>query len=189
MDRLVHEGAPAIEFPGAAPGRGVVIGLVAVPLHVGRGGGEGAEPSAVSGGLEGIHGGVEAAVEDGGEGDVVFRRSLRHEVDALGSDFEGFFADDVLAGLQRGQGWIKVGAGGCAHRDDLQFFVGKELCEVAESLRAELFREGLCGFGSEVEDGVQFSTFHGLDGLAMKLADHAGPDNSEFHELNPQCMK
>ena len=71
-----------------------------------------------------------------------------------------------------------------AHGDHLQFVVGEELVNVAEGFRPELFRELLRGVRPEVEHGMQFAAIHGLDGLAMELADHAGPDNSEFHERN-----
>ena len=75
-----------------------------------------------------------------------------------------------------------MGPGRSSHGDDLQFVIAEELVNVAERLGSELLCELLRGFGPEVEDGVQFSTRHGLDGLPVELADHAGPDDSEFHE-------
>ena len=49
VDGLVHEGAAAVEGPGAAPGAAVVVLLRAVPLHVGVAEREPAEAAGVDG--------------------------------------------------------------------------------------------------------------------------------------------
>ena len=46
VDRLVHEGAAAVEVPGSSPAAGVVVLLGPPPLHVGVAQGEAAEPAA-----------------------------------------------------------------------------------------------------------------------------------------------
>ena len=53
VDRLVHQGAAAVEVPGPAPAAGVVVLLGPPPLDVGVAQGQAAEPAGVDRLLEG----------------------------------------------------------------------------------------------------------------------------------------
>lgn len=183
VDGLVHEGAAAVEGPSAAPSAGVVVGLVAIPFDVGAGGGEGAEATLVGRFFEGVHAGVEAAVEDGSEGDLVGLGGGDELVDALGGDFEGFLDDGVLAGVESGEGGVEVGTGGGADGDDVEVGVSEKGVEVGVGLGAEVGGEGLGFFWGVVVDGAEGATGHVGDGLGVEAADHTGADDSEVHGL------
>ena len=68
VDGLVHQSSSSVEGPGATPAGGIIVGLVTIPLDVGGGTGEGAEATSIRCFFEGIHAGVKAAVEHGGQG-------------------------------------------------------------------------------------------------------------------------
>ena len=152
VDRLVHEGAATVEGPSAAPSGGVVVGLVAIPLDVGGGGGEFAETVSVYGGFEGVHAGVEAAVEDGGEGFAVGGSGGDELVATLEGDFERFFDDGVFAGIEGGEGGVEVGSAGGADGDDFEFGVGEEIVEVGEAFGSVFGGEFVGSFLVEIED-------------------------------------
>src|SRR5690606_3502653 len=126
VDGLVHEGAAPVECPGAAPGSGVVVGLVAIPFDVGVAHGEAAKSPLVGGFLANVHGGVKTTVEESGEGGPGRGTGVDHHVGALGSDLEGFFPDDVFARFGGGEGRFEVGAAGRGDRHDVELGITEE---------------------------------------------------------------
>ena len=178
---LVHQRTATIERPGAAPSGGIVVCLVAIPFHIGRGGGELAETTFVGRLLEGIHAGMETAVQHGGEGLAVLGSGLDELVDALGGDLERLLADHVLACVQGGERGVEVRSRRRADGDDFQLGIGEEFIDVRVSLAAIFRREFFRSLAAQVEDGLEFAAGHGGDGLCVEVADHAGADDSEFH--------
>ena len=71
VNGLVHQRAAAVEFPGAAPGAAVVVGLRAKPLHVGIAQRQPAEPPCVDGPFQFEARVVKPRGEDGRQLDLV----------------------------------------------------------------------------------------------------------------------
>lgn len=110
MDGLVHDGAPAVELPGATPGAGVVVCLIAEPFDISVREREFSEASGVGRFFEGDGGGVEAAGEDAGEDDFVFPAGGDHGIDAFEGHLERFFANHVFFCVGGGDGRFEVSA-------------------------------------------------------------------------------
>jgi len=182
VDRLIHERASAIEGPSAAPVCGVVISLIAIPFHISGSGGEDSEAAFIGGLFKGIHAGVEAAVEDGGEGFSVRLRCFDQLIDPRQRDFERFFDDGVFPRFEGSESGVEVGPAGGCYRDDFEFGVREKLLEIRVALSAVFSREFISGSLVSVENRVESASGHRGDGFGVKLADHAGADDSEFHK-------
>ena len=181
VDGLVHESATAIESPRAAPSCRVVVGLVAIPLDVGRGGSEFAKAASFDGLLEGVHARVKAAVENGCESFSVGSSGGNEFVAALGGDFEGFLYDGMFASIEGRKSWVEMGSAGRSDGDDFEFGVSKKVFHGGKAFGVVFLRELVGAFLVEVEDRVESAASHGSDRFGVKVADHAGADNSEFH--------
>ena len=181
VDRLVHERATAIEGPSATPSGRVIVGLVAIPLDISGGGSEFAKAACVDGGLEGVHPGVKATVEDGGKSFSVGGSGGDQFVATLGGDFEGFFDDSVLTCIEGRKGRVEVGSAGSADGDDFELGVAEKFCHIGKALGVVFFSEFVGPFLVEIEDRVESAARHGGDSFSVKVADHAGADDSEFH--------
>jgi len=99
VDALVHEGAAAVELPGAAPAALVVVLLGAIPLdgHVAED--DAAEAPAVEGVLEQAARLLKAAREDGAERHAGLAASAHDGINAVERDLDGLLNHDVAARL------------------------------------------------------------------------------------------
>ena len=187
VDRLVHEGASAAEFPGAAPDVGVVVGLGAVPLDGGAGEGELAEASGGDGALYGCDGGVEAAGEDAGEADVVGVAGGDEGVCPVDGGLDGFFDEEVLAGAGGGEAGLEVSPAGGGDGDDVEIGVGEEFLVVGMGVAAVGGGEGGGFFGGSAEDGDEVGVGDVCDGFGVEGADHAAADDADAVLLAHAC--
>ena len=185
VDALVHQGAAAVEVPGAAPVAGVVVLLGAPPLYVGVGEDDLAELAGVDGFLDELGGGVEAVLADDGELLAGLFLGGDHAIAGFEGDFHGLFDDDVLAGFHGADGHVGVHAGGGADADDVEVFVGEEFGEFAvDLLDAELLGHVAGPFGDDVGDGDEFRFLRDLgNGRPVGGADGAAADDAELVHL------
>src|SRR5699024_9644413 len=127
VDALVHQGAAAVELPGAAPGAGVVVLLAAPQRHLDGGGGDRAEPPLADQLLEVLVLGGEAALAGDGQQLPGGLLGGADPVGGLDGDLDRLLEVDVLASLQRLDGDVRVQPGG--HGDDggLDVLPGQQL--------------------------------------------------------------
>ena len=124
---------------------------------------------------------METAVQHGRKCFTVLGGGIDELVDALGGNLQRFLANDVLACVQSGERWIKVRSRRRADGDDLQLGIGEEFIDVRVCLAAVFCREFFRSLAAQVEDGLEFAASHGDNSFCVKVADHAGSDDSEFH--------
>ena len=147
---LVHQGAAAIELPGAAPGPGVVVLLGAPQRHLDGRGGQAAELPLGDERLEELVLGGEATLA--GDRQDLARALLRvaDPVGGLDRDLDRLLQEHVLAGVERLDRHIGVQPGG--HRDDhhVDVLARQQLLDAGGGLYAVLLGHGSSGVGIRV---------------------------------------
>ncbi len=130
VDRLVHVGAAAVEFPCAAPSAVIVIFLRPPPFDVRVSEGELAESPFVDGFFERAIGRAEARRKDRAQLDGVFLARGDQLVAAGQRDFERLFDDDVLSRRRRRDRRLEMRPAGRADIDDVESWMREELIVV-----------------------------------------------------------
>ena len=102
----------------------VVIGLAAIPLHIGVAEGQAAEAAALDRSFQFLAGVVEPRGEDRREHDARAAAGLDDAIATAEGDFQRFLHENVLAGPCRGDGGLH-GAAGRADGDDVYGRVGQ----------------------------------------------------------------
>src|SRR5207245_6747669 len=155
---VVHDGAAAVQLPGAAPAAVAVILIGAIPGGEAAGPGDAAEAALGDGVADGAVGRVPPILEDAGDADFIFLRDLGHALDAIELDLHGFFGDDVFSGLHGHDGGVHVIAAGGADVEDVELLLAEHFGLVSEDGDAleVVFGEGFLGARRvDVADGDQ----------------------------------
>ena len=119
VNRLVHQGAAAVERLRSLPAALVVIRLRSPPLAGRLAERQAAEAPCVDGGLERRVRVVKPRREDGAELDLVLVARVDDAVAALGGDLQRLLDDDVLAGIRGRDGGLHVIAARRGDDDDV----------------------------------------------------------------------
>ena len=179
VNGLVHEGPAAVEFPGAAPRAAVVIGLAAIPLHVGVAEGQPPEASAVDRPLQLLAGVVEPRGEDGREHDARTAAGLDDLVAAAERDLQRLLDDHVLARPRGGDGRLLMGPAGRADGDDVDGRVGQHVVELVIGLAAGRLGQLIGRRRNLVETGHQLGPANVGNRLRVELCNHPATNNAK----------
>ena len=130
VDRLVHQGAAAVQFPGAAPGAAVVVLLGAVPLDVRVADCQSAEAALVDGLLDQLRRFVKPRGKDRGQHDARLVAGVDDLVAAFERDLQRLLDDHVFARPGRRHGRLQMGTAGRADRHHVDLRVGQHRVQI-----------------------------------------------------------
>lgn len=179
MDALIHERAAAVEGEGAVPAVGVVGGGT-LPLHVGAGEAEAAQPTGGDRGFHRTGAGAETGLKDGHQLHARGGGSGEEFVDAGQGDLDGFFDDQVFAGAGGGERGFEVGAAGSGDAHHIEARVGEKGGEIGGGKGGTVL--GGEGFGlvrRATADGNESGTGGSGDGSCMKVGDQTESQDTE----------
>lgn len=184
VDALVHEGAAAVEFPGAAPAAVGVVFRGAEPVDMGVGEEQTAEATLADGLQDALDAAAEAHLKDAAEDDVVVLAGIDDGIGALEGNFEGFFAEDVFAVVGGLDGEFEPGAAGGGENDGIDVISGEQVIEALSVVGAELLSEVSGAFGYLVVDSGDVAALDVADCLGVHIGDAAGADDAESDLLH-----
>ncbi len=179
MGSLVDEDSAAFHRPRAAPGIGVVIGLVAPSEHCHLGYGWFSQRARINGMTDAPHAGIPAPLADHSEGFSGGCRGSDHGVAVRDGEGHRLFDEDVAAGLCGLDGDLPVGRVGRDDEDGLDPVFGNHFPDRSACAYAVAQRKGLALLWIAAADGDELAVSRGDDGAGVEFGNFAVADEAE----------